>query len=124
MVRYERTRNRNKIKNKSCRSEKIFNKFILYLVCLLIILVLNLLKFNEIKIIRSVLNRELSKNIVTEKKLDMYLKKIKNLDFDLLAEKIGFEKKNDVDVFEINENVKNKMREENEEETEIKKNLF
>ena len=124
MVRYERTRNRNKIKNKSCRSEIIFNKFILYLVCLLIILVLNLLKFNEIKIIRSVLNRELSKNIVTEKKLDMCLKKIKNLDFDLLAEKIGFEKKNDVDVFEINENVKNKMREENEEETEIKKNLF
>ena len=124
MVRYERTRNRNKIKNKSCRSEKIFNKFILYLVCLLIILVLNLLKFNEIKIIRSVLNRELSKNIVTEKKLDMYLKKIKNLDFDLLAEKIGFEKKNDVDVFEINENIKNKMREENKEEDEIKKNLF
>ena len=124
MVRYERTRNRNKIKNKSCRSEKIFNKFILYLVCLLIILVLNLLKFNEIKIIRSVLNRELSKNIVTEKKLDMYLKKIKNLDFDLLAEKIGLEKKNDVDVFEINESVKNKMREENKEESEIKKNLF
>lgn len=124
MVRYERTRNRNKIKNKSCRSEKIFNKFILYLVCLLIILVLNLLKFNEIKIIRSVLNRELSKNIVTEKKLDMYLKKIKNLDFDSLAEKIGLEKKNDVDVFEINESVKNKMREENKEESEIKKNLF
>ena len=122
MVRY--ARNRNKIKNKSCRSEKIFNKFILYLVCLLIILVLNLLKFNEIKIIRSVLNRELSKNIVTEKKLDMYLKKIKKLDFDLLAEKIGLEKKNDVDVFEIHENIKNKMREENEEETEIKKNLF
>ena len=124
MVRYARTRNRNKIKNQSCRSEKIFNKFILYLVCLLIILVLNLLKFNEIKIIRSVLNRELSKNIVTEKKLDMYLTKIKNLDFDLLAEKIGFEKKNDVDVFEINENIKNKMRAENKEEDEIKKNLF
>lgn len=122
MVRYERRK--CKIRDKSCRNEKIFNKFILYLVCLLIILVLNLLKFNEIKIIRSVLNRELSKNIVTEKKLDMYLKKIKNLDFDLLAEKIGFEKKNDVDVFEINENVKNKMREENKEEDEIKKNLF
>ena len=122
MVRY--VRRKSKVRNKSCRNEKIFNKFILYLVCLLIILVLNLLKFNEIKIIRSVLNRELSKNIVTEKKLDMYLKKIKNLDFDLLAEKIGFEKKNDVDVFEINENVKNKMREENKEEDEIKKNLF
>ncbi|MBQ9492053.1 MAG: hypothetical protein IJU86_04715 [Firmicutes bacterium] len=122
MVRYERRK--RKIRNKSCRNEKIFNKFILYLVCLLIILVLNLLKFNEIKIIRSVLNRELSKNIVTEKKLDMYLTKIKNLDFDLLAEKIGFEKKNDVDVFEINESVKNKMREENKEESEIKKNLF
>ena len=122
MVRY--ARKKNKIKNQSCRNEKIFNKFILYLVCLLIILILNLLKFDEIKIIKLVLNRELSKNIVTEKKLDMYLKKIKNLDFDLLAEKIGFEKKNDVDVFEINENVKNKMREENEEETEIKKNLF
>ena len=124
MVRYARTRNRNKIKNQSCRSEKIFNKFILYLVCLLIILVLNLLKFNEIKIIRSVLNRELSKNIVTEKKLDMYLTKIKNLDFDLLAKKIRFEKKNDVDLFEINENIKNKMRAENKEEDEIKKNLF
>lgn len=122
MVRY--ARKRNKIKNQSCRNEKIFNKFILYLVCLLIILILNLLKFDEIKIIKLVLNRELSKNIVTEKKLDMYLKKIKNLDFDLLAEKIGLEKKNDVDVFEINENIKNKMREENEEETEIKKNLF
>ena len=122
MVRY--VRRKSKVRNKSCRNEKIFNKFILYLVCLLIILVLNLLKFNEIKIIRSVLNRELSKNIVTEKKLDMYLKKIKNLDFDLLAEKIGFEKKNDVDVFEINESVKNKMREENKEEDEIKKNLF
>lgn len=122
MVRY--VRRKSKVRNKSCRNEKIFNKFILYLVCLLIILVLNLLKFNEIKIIRSVLNRELSKNIVTEKKLDMYLKKIKNLDFDLLAEKIGFEKKNDVDVFEINESVKNKMREENKEESEIKKNLF
>ena len=122
MVRY--ARKRNKIKNQSCRSEKIFNKFILYLVCLLIIFVLNLLKFNEIKIIKSVLNQELSKNIVTKKKIDMYLTKIKNLDFDLLAEKIGFEKKNDVDVFEINENIKNKMREENEEETEIKKNLF
>ena len=108
MVRYERRK--CKIRDKSCRNEKIFNKFILYLVCLLIILVLNLLKFNEIKIIRSVLNRELSKNIVTEKKLDMYLTKIKNLDFDLLAEKIGFEKKNDVDVFEINESVKNKIR--------------
>ena len=122
MVRY--ARNRNKIKNKSCRSEKIFNKFILYLVCLLIILILNLLKFNEIKIIKSVLNQELSKNLVTEKKIDIYLRKIKSLDFDLLAEKLGLEKKNDVDVFEINKNIKNKMREENEEETEIKKNLF
>ena len=122
MVRY--ARRKSKVKNQSCRNEKIFNKFILYLVCLLIILILNLLKFDEIKIIKLVLNRELSKNIVTEKKLDMYLKKIKNLDFDLLAEKIGLEKKNDVDVFEINENIKNKMREENEEETEIKKNLF
>ena len=90
MVRY--ARKRNKIKNQSCRNEKIFNKFILYLVCLFIILVLNLLKFIQIKIIRSVLNRELSKNIVTKKKIDMYLTKIKNLDFDLLAEKIGFEK--------------------------------
>ncbi len=122
MVRY--ARRKSKVRNKSCRNEKIFNKFILYLVCLLIILVLNLLKFNEIKIIKLILNRELSKNVLTEKKLDMYLKKIKNLDFDLLAEKIGFEKKNDVDVFEINENVKNKMREENKEEDEIKKNLF
>lgn len=122
MVRY--ARRKSKVKNQSCRNEKIFNKFILYLVCLLIILILNLLKFDEIKIIKLVLNRELSKNIVTEKKLDMYLKKIKNLDFDLLAEKIGLEKKNDVDVFEINESIKNKIRDEHEEETEIKKNLF
>ena len=122
MVRY--ARRKSKVKNQSCRNEKIFNKFILYLVCLLIILILNLLKFDEIKIIKLVLNRELSKNIVTEKKLDMYLTKIKNLDFDLLAEKIGFEKKNDVDVFEINERIKNKIRDEHEEETEIKKNLF
>ena len=42
----------------------------------------------------------------------------------MLAEKIGLEKKNDVDVFEINESIKNKIRDEHEEETEIKKNLF
>ena len=118
-----------KIKNKKQKNyhgEKLFNKFMLYLIFLLLALVLNLLKFDSAKKIKLALKKELSRNVLTQEDLKIYWHKIKNLNLDLLAEKIGIENKNSgsYDTIEINNEIKNKMREENKELDDIKKNFF
>ena len=118
-----------KIKNKKPKNyhgEKLFNKFMLYLIFLLLVLVLNLLKFDSAKKIKLALNKELSRNVLTQKDFEFYWHKIKDLNLNLLAEKIGIENKNadSHNTIEIDDEIKNKMQEENKELEDIKKNFF
>ena len=105
--------------------EKIYNKCMLYLTFLLFALSLNLLKFDSAKKIKMMLKKELSRNIITNRDLEIYWDKIKNLNLNLLAGKIEFERKNtnSFDMVEVNQKIKNKMQEETRELDDIKKNF-